>query len=74
MGVLVVSNYSSRGCAPLSRLANYYPKRFHAFVFISVSYIEPGLVQDIGMQSFSPLHLASSSLEWKTHIEVKVRC
>ena len=39
----------SRGSAPLSRLANYYPERFHALVFVSVSYTEPGVVRDIGM-------------------------
>ncbi len=39
----------SRGCAPLSRLANYYPERFHALIFVSVSYTEPGIVRDIGM-------------------------
>lgn len=30
-----------RGAVVTSRLANYYPERFHAFAFLSVGYYPP---------------------------------
>ncbi|KAH6643359.1 putative epoxide hydrolase [Truncatella angustata] len=37
------------GCGLLSRLTTYIPNRLHGAVFISVGYLEPGLVWDIDL-------------------------
>lgn len=39
---------NARGCGLLSRLTTYIPTRLLGVVFISVGYLEPGLVWDIG--------------------------
>ena len=45
----------SRGCGLLARLATYHSDCFLASIFISVGYIEPGVVHDIGTYTQSAL-------------------
>jgi hypothetical protein len=50
--IFQILSYSSdvycRGAGLASRLATYLPDRIYGMVMLSVGYIEPGLVWDVG--------------------------